>query len=67
MKNPLDNLPFNTDQLYVVALTNSGCEVYVPLTVPEKYKVVDMDTDAFFAWCEEEKTMVQQYLTYGIS
>ena len=31
MNNPLLSVPLNTQQSYVMAKTNNGCEVYMPV------------------------------------
>jgi len=31
MKNPLDNVPLNTKQVYVSCMTIDGCQIYIPV------------------------------------
>lgn len=50
MKNPLLDVPLNTKNVYVMAKTHSGCEIYMP---------VDTDNDSAIT---QKKIDLQNYL-----
>ena len=61
MFNPLENVPLNTNSVYVMATTIEGCEVYMPVDVG---RVTEDITDEQNKLIVKKKQELQDYLNW---
>ncbi len=39
MENPLESVPLNTEKVYVMATTKTGCEIYMPVNSQDDVEI----------------------------
>lgn len=52
-RTPFDNLPFNTNRAYVMALSIDNCEIYIPVTHQDP-KFQDRKRDELQYWLNNQ-------------
>lgn len=59
MYNPLENVPLNTNSVYVMATTINGCEVYMPVDVKRVGNTITKEQEEIIS---KRKQELQDYL-----
>jgi len=61
MHNPLENVPLNLESAFVMATTNDGCEIYMPVKIGRVGEEITKGQQKFL---DRKKKELQDYLEW---